>query len=76
MLISNTADAVLDPGSRSAMAPAAVRGQISVDVADRIEDVEKVWRDLTSASIESPGQSYDFIRLWVADRQVKQADQR
>jgi CelD/BcsL family acetyltransferase involved in cellulose biosynthesis len=76
MLTINTADAALETGLRSAAAPIAARGEIAVEVADRIEDVEAVWRELTSASIESPGQGYDFIRLWVADRKVPQADQR
>ncbi|HTO27471.1 MAG TPA: hypothetical protein VL017_02660, partial [Devosia sp.] len=68
MLISNTADTALDPGLRSAAAPATARSEIAVEVADRIEDVEVVWRELTAGSIESPGQSYDFIRLWIAER--------
>ena len=77
MLTLNAADAALDPGARKgAAAPALTRGEITVEVADRIEDVEVVWRQLTAASIESPGQSYDFIRLWVADRQVPRSHQR
>ena len=77
MLITNTADAALEPGARSdAAAPVAMRGEIAVEVADRIEAVEAVWRELTAGNIESPGQSYDFIRLWVADRKVPQSHQR
>lgn len=76
MLISNTADTALDPGLRSAAAPATARSEIAVEVADRIEDVEVVWRELTAGSIESPGQSYDFIRLWIAERKVPQSNQR
>ena len=76
MLISHTADVALDPGHRSDAAPVAVRGEIAVEVADRIEDVEAVWRELTAGRIESPGQSYDFIRHWVADRKVPQSHQR
>ncbi len=58
-------------GARSAM-----DGAIDVQVVNRIEDVEAVWRALTAGSIESPGQSYDFIRLWVADRKLAAEDQR
>ena len=77
MLITNTADAVLEPGARSdAAAPPVLRGEIAVEVADRIEAVEAVWRELTAGSIESPGQSYDFIRLWIADRKIPQTHQR
>ncbi|KRA45639.1 GNAT family N-acetyltransferase [Devosia sp. Root635] len=76
MLTVDTADATLDSGARSTAAGvAAMRGEIGVTVTSRIEDVEAVWRDLTAGSIESPGQSYDFIRLWVANRQVPQAEQ-
>jgi CelD/BcsL family acetyltransferase involved in cellulose biosynthesis len=49
---------------------------MDVLVTSRIEDVEAVWRTLAAGAIESPGQSYDFIRLWVTDRQVAEADQR
>lgn len=63
--------AASDAGARSAM-----DGVIDVKVANRIEDVEVVWRTLTAGSIESPGQSYDFIRLWVADRKLAAEDQR
>lgn len=59
-----------------AMSPAIARGQVGVLVTDRIEDVEEVWRELTARAIESPGQSYDFIRTWVADRRIPAAQQR
>ena len=51
-------------------------GKIDVLVTSQIEDVEAAWRQMTARSIESPGQSYDFIRLWVADRKIAPADQR
>jgi CelD/BcsL family acetyltransferase involved in cellulose biosynthesis len=68
----------------AALAPAALhvpdiaraKERISVLVTDRIEDVEAVWRELTLKAIESPGQSYDFIRLWVKDRRIASCDQR
>lgn len=74
----NTAElASQQPGVRSdAARPAMVRGDIGVDFTSNIGDVEAVWRRLTAANIESPGQSYDFIRLWVAHRQVPDSDQR
>ena len=43
---------------------------VSVEVYHRIEDVEAIWRRLTEGGVESPGQSYDFIRLWVTDRRI------
>lgn len=57
-------------------APPDSAGEIHIRATSRIEDVEAAWRELTAGAIESPGQSYDFIRLWVADRQVAEADQR
>lgn len=57
-------------------APLMLHGQVDVLVASRIEEVEAIWRQLTPQSIESPGQSYDFIRLWVANRKIAGADQR
>lgn len=56
--------------------PATLHGKIDVLVTNRIEDVEQVWRQLTARSIESPGQSFDFIRLWISDRKVPTAQQR
>ena len=38
--------------------------------ANDIAAVETVWRALTADGVESPGQSFDFIRLWIADRGI------
>lgn len=54
----------------------SVRGQITATVSTNIEGVEAVWRSLTAGNVESPGQSYDFIRLWVRDRAIAADDQR
>lgn len=48
----------------------ALSERIQVWVASRIEDVEADWRRLTEGAVESPGQRYDFIRLWVANRNI------
>ena len=58
-----------------ALGSSDVRAAISARVTTRIEEVEAAWRQLT-ASIESPGQSYDFIRLWVRNRNIPASDQR
>ena len=42
---------------------------ISVAVSHEIAEVEDVWRALTRTAIESPGQSFDFIRTWVTQRE-------
>jgi CelD/BcsL family acetyltransferase involved in cellulose biosynthesis len=49
--------------------------RLSARVAHNIEEVEAIWRLLTADTIESPGQSYDFIRLWIADRRIPPQDQ-
>ncbi|HVW91152.1 MAG TPA: GNAT family N-acetyltransferase [Devosia sp.] len=38
---------------------------VSVAVSHDIGEVEAAWRALAAAGIASPGQSFDFIRLWV-----------
>lgn len=55
---------------------ATARCEIAVTVTSRIEDVENVWRELSAGEIESPGQSYDFIRQWVRHQAVPERDQR
>lgn len=57
-------------GSVADAASVSTHAGISVRVTNRIEDVETIWRGLSANGLESPGQSYDFIRLWVADRQI------
>lgn len=54
----------------------AFHGTIRVRVTRNIEEVEGVWRALSAGTIESPGQSYDFINLWVKYRGIGAADQR
>jgi len=63
-------------GRSDVVRPVTARGAVSVQVTNRIEDVEAVWRELTEKVIESPGQSYDFIRAWVVDRQIPEAHQQ
>ncbi|WP_323016109.1 GNAT family N-acetyltransferase, partial [Devosia sp.] len=46
-----------------------------ITVTHCIEEVEAEWRQLSRSGVESPGQSYDFIRLWVADRSIAPEDQ-
>jgi len=50
--------------------------RLSARVTRHIDEVETVWRALTAEAIESPGQSFDFIRLWIADRGIAEKDQR
>lgn len=63
-------------GGNATGAPAILHGQIHVMVTSDIGAVEAAWRQLTTAAIESPGQSYDFIRLWVSHHNIPAADQR
>ena len=57
-------------------AAAEARAGITVSLSNRIEDVEATWRSLAAGGVESPGQSYDFIALWVKQRGIATADQR
>ena len=46
-----------------------------VTATHRLADVESVWRALTQGAIESPGQSLDFIRLWIEALDIAERDQ-
>ena len=64
-------------GAATSLAPAGVfaRERISVVASHSLHEVEAVWRAL-SAQVESPGQDYDFIRVWVQDRGLSPREQR
>ena len=64
-----TAEALARLPSRPAMLP------LTVETSRDIDAVEAVWRDLAAGGVESPGQSYDFIRLWIKARQIPEANQ-
>lgn len=74
MVLADERDGLSDAPARTVVA--AKRGTIDVLVTSSIADVETEWRELTGGPVESPGQSYDFVRLWVEDRGVAPADQR
>jgi CelD/BcsL family acetyltransferase involved in cellulose biosynthesis len=73
--VARAADQMDEDMGGTVIAPAALRRSFAVTVFNRIEDVEPLWRRFSAACVESPGQSYDFIRLWVADRAIPQRDQ-
>jgi CelD/BcsL family acetyltransferase involved in cellulose biosynthesis len=56
-------------------ADAVVSSMITVRLSQNLEEVESVWRALEAEGVESPGQSFDFIRLWVASQAIPAADQ-
>jgi CelD/BcsL family acetyltransferase involved in cellulose biosynthesis len=58
-----------------AVAAAASGAVFTVTATQRLTDVETIWRALEAEGVESPGQSYDFIRLWVRERAIPQHDQ-
>lgn len=57
--------------------PAAVArpSALAISLTHHAADIESAWRHLSAASVESPGQSYDFIRLWTAAHGIPEADQ-
>lgn len=74
MMSANTLsllEAAPDAGSSGAIVSAA----ITVRSSHRLEDVEDVWRRLEAQCVQSPGQSFDFVALWVAAHGVAPADQ-
>ena len=74
--IARTMDDIAGEEIGADAAPVTARLAVTVRVYNRIEDVEPIWRALSQGGLESPGQSFDFIRLWVINRQIAQADQR
>jgi CelD/BcsL family acetyltransferase involved in cellulose biosynthesis len=68
-------------GMVSAAAPLAgtresVAGQaMAVWMTHRRDEVEPVWRGLEAKGIVSPGQSYDFIDLWVRHHRLRSDEQ-
>jgi CelD/BcsL family acetyltransferase involved in cellulose biosynthesis len=63
-------DQMHDPAAHGGRARA-----ITVAVAHRLDEVEAVWRGLTASGIDSPGQNFDFVRLWVEALRIAEADQ-
>jgi CelD/BcsL family acetyltransferase involved in cellulose biosynthesis len=49
---------------------AALASDIRVSVTDIIGEVEPVWRQLEAGGVVSPGQSFDFVKLWIAARKI------
>ncbi|HZY69241.1 MAG TPA: GNAT family N-acetyltransferase [Devosia sp.] len=66
---------LLDRATESDWTVATGARTLEVTATHRIEDVEAVWRSLTTSSIESPGQSIDFIRLWIKALGIAERDQ-
>jgi CelD/BcsL family acetyltransferase involved in cellulose biosynthesis len=64
-------DAAVDDGAMSA----ADIGSITITATHRLAEVETIWRQLIADAIESPGQSIDFIRQWIAALGVRERDQ-
>src|SRR5204862_3583925 len=46
-----------------------------ITATHRPADVESMWRSLTEKSVESPGQSIGFIRLWIKALNIAERDQ-
>src|SRR3569623_1571144 len=53
----------------------SVGGTFRVSVGHSLRDVEAVWRSLTATQVESPGQMFDFVRLWIDALGIPAADQ-
>ncbi|MEO8756367.1 MAG: GNAT family N-acetyltransferase [Devosia sp.] len=65
---------LLEEAARQTEATATGRG-FDITVSHRLADVEAIWRGLSAGAIESPAQSIDFIRLWIAALGVPEANQ-
>lgn len=54
---------------------ASTGGAFRVSTSHSLRDVEAVWRSLTAGRVESPGQMFDFVRLWVQALAISPQDQ-
>jgi CelD/BcsL family acetyltransferase involved in cellulose biosynthesis len=54
---------------------AAALPALTVSQTHRIEDAEVVWRALAADGVESPGQSYAFVRRWIEAQKIPARDQ-
>lgn len=75
MVALDSAEAAVNDGPAETSGRAATSLRIEVEVTSRIDAVETVWRALSAKAIESPGQSYDFIKAWVTARNIAETDQ-
>ena len=66
---------LLDSANEPAISAAPGSRVFRITATHRMADVEAVWRALTVGTIESPGQSIDFIRLWVNALGIPERDQ-
>src|SRR6187551_2269689 len=66
---------LLDAANEPDLAVATGARAFKITATHRLADVESTWRTLTEKSIESPGQSIDFIRLWIKALNIAERDQ-
>lgn len=66
---------LLDAANESGWTLASGTRNFRITATHRLDEVESVWRALTERSIESPGQDFDFIRLWIRALNVAERDQ-
>lgn len=57
---------IAQSGGAAGASPGDSVGAISVAVTSDIAEVERSWRALEEFGIESPGQSFEFVRAWIA----------
>lgn len=70
MLDSATLDATVPAGTGSVAVPSRINATATTD----IRAVEAVWRQLSPATPESPGQTPEFISLWAESQQIPETD--
>jgi CelD/BcsL family acetyltransferase involved in cellulose biosynthesis len=66
---------LLDQANEPDWAVATGARSFRITATHRMADVESVWRALTEKSVESPGQSIDFIRAWIKALNIAERDQ-
>jgi CelD/BcsL family acetyltransferase involved in cellulose biosynthesis len=66
---------LLEEANESGWSMATGTRSFRLTATHRLDEIEPVWRALTEKCIESPGQSIDFIRLWIKALKIAEHDQ-
>lgn len=73
VLLAQAAANAADNGLLTAIAQP--RGAVVATMTNTIAEVEADWRALQAHGVETPGQCFDFISLWIKDRGIAVRDQ-
>jgi CelD/BcsL family acetyltransferase involved in cellulose biosynthesis len=68
--LPDTMPRLLDEAAEGARLDVGAGARISATSSHHLADVEALWRSLEAGGIESPGQSFDFTRVWIETQHI------